>query len=312
MSAIEMDPKATVNQTTMQRSGQLRRRRLRAGLAHVLFILATASAGFILVVLLVRIVSEGAPALGWNLLTENASQTERRIADGRAGFLNGIISTLWIVGVATLFAVPVGIGAALYLEEYAPNNWFTRLIQLNISNLAGVPSVVYGLLGLGILVNFFRVDFLGPSVLAGGLTLGLLVLPIVIIASQEAIRAVPLSLRQAGFALGATPWQVARDHVLPAAAPGILTGMILAVARAIGETAPLIVAGAALYISYVPDTPNDGYSPLPVQVFNLLGNAQPEIREFAAAGIILMLALLLLLNSIAIVLRERANRRIRW
>jgi phosphate transport system permease protein len=140
----------------------------------------------------------------------------------------------------------------------------------------------------------------------------LLVLPIIIIASQEAILAVPLSLRQAGFALGATPWQVARDHVLPAAAPGILTGTILAVARAVGETAPVLVAGAALYITYVPATPADGYSPLSVQVFGLLGNAQPEIREFATAGIILMMALLLVLNSIAIVLRERASRRLRW
>ncbi len=137
-------------------------------------------------------------------------------------------------------------------------------------------------------------------------------LPIIIISAQEAIRAVPLSLRQAGFALGATPWQVARHHVLPAAAPGILTGTILAVARAIGETAPVLVAGAALYITYVPNSPSDGYSPLPVQVFNLLGNAQDDIRQFAAAGIIVMMVLLLLLNSIAIYLRERASRRVRW
>ncbi len=291
---------------------QLRRRQIRAEIAKVIFIAATASAGLVLLILLVRIVSQGWGALDWSLLQENISQTESRIADGRAGYYNGIVSTLWLVVIAAGFAIPVGIGAAIYLEEYSPENFLTRTIQVNIANLAGVPSVVYGLLGLGLLVEFFGNDFLGKSILAGGLTLGLLVLPIIIISAQEAIRAVPLSLRQAGFALGATPWQVARHHVLPAAAPGILTGTILAVARAIGETAPVLVAGAALYITYVPNSPSDGYSPLPVQVFNLLGNAQDDIRQFAAAGIIVMMVLLLLLNSIAIYLRERASRRVRW
>jgi phosphate transport system permease protein len=291
---------------------QLRRRELAARIGTILFIAATASAGLILLVLLIRIFTQGAGALGWNLLQENISQTENRIAGGRAGFYNGIVSTVWIVAIASLFAVPVGLGAAIFLEEYATESWFTKVIQVNISNLAGVPSVVYGLLGLGIFVDFFGERFIGPTILAGGLTLGLLVLPIIIITSQEAIRAVPLSLRQAGFALGATQWQVTRSHVLPAAAPGILTGTILAVARAIGETAPLLVAGAALYITYVPDSPSDGYSPLPVQVYNLMGNAKTGIREFAAAGIIVMMVLLLLLNSVAIFLRERASRKIRW
>ena len=277
-----------------------------------MFFAATASAGLILLVLLARVVSQGWGALDWNLLRENISQTESRIADGRAGYYNGIVSTLWLVIIAAGFAIPVGLGAAIYLEEYSPDNWFTRAVQVNIANLAGVPSVVYGLLGLGLLVEFFGRDFLGRSLSAGGLTLGLLVLPIIIISAQEAIRAVPLSLRQAGYALGATPWQVAWHHVLPAAAPGILTGTILAVARAIGETAPILVAGAALYITYVPDAPSDGYSPLPVQVFNLLGNAQEDIRQFAAAGIIVMMVLLLALNSVAIYLRERASRRVRW
>ena len=291
---------------------QLRKRLRIAAIARYVLLSALAFAVIALVVLLIRIVTQGWDGLGWNLFTENISQTESRIANGRAGFYNGLISTLWIVVVAALFSVPVGLGAAIYLEEYSAQNWFTRIIQVNISNLAAVPSVVYGLLGLGILVRFFKWDFLGPTVFAGGLTLGLLVLPIIIITAQEAIRAVPLSLRQAGFALGATPWQVTRSHVLPAAAPGIFTGTILAVARAVGETAPVLVAGAALYITYVPTSPGDGYSPLPVQVFNLLGNAEPVIREFAAAGIILMLGLLLLLNSVAIVLRERARRQVRW
>ena len=313
MSAVAQSGPTSAGPEALTASPRLRGRRLRAGIARGIFFAATASAGVILVVLLAQVVSQGWDALGWNLLRENISQTENRIADGRAGYYNGIVSTLWIVAIAGLFAVPVGIGAAVYLEEYAPHNWFTKIVQLNISNLAGVPSVVYGLLGLGVLVNFFGSGrFLGPSVLAGGLTLGLLVLPIVIITAQEAIRAVPLSLRQAGFALGATPWQVARHHVLPAAAPGILTGTILAVARAVGETAPVLVAGAVLYITYVPDSPTDGYSPLPVQVFNLLGNSKEEFREFASAGIIVMMALLLLLNSVAIVLRERAGRRVRW
>ena len=313
MSAVvRAETKRGVRRSAWAADPQLKRRRVRGQLAHVLFFAALASAGVILLVLLLRILTQGWDALGWNLLRENISQTENRIAAGEAGFYNGIVSTVWVVLIAALFAVPVGIGAAVYLQEYAPNNWFTRIIQVNISNLAGVPSVVYGLLGLGVLVDFFGTDFLGPSILAGGLTLGLLVLPIVIISAQEAILAVPLSLRQAGFALGATPWQVARDHVLPAAAPGILTGTILAVARAVGETAPVLVAGAALYITYVPNAPTDGYSPLPVQVFNLLGNSKPTIREFASAGIILMMVLLLLLNSIAIYLRERASRRVRW
>lgn len=309
MSAISSAGSPT---TQFQPSAQLRRRQIIGRIAQVILFSALAFATVVLVVLLARITSQGWGGLGWNLFTENISQTESRIADGRAGFYNGLISTIWIVMIAALFAVPVGLGAAIYLEEYAPLNWFTRVIQINISNLAAVPSVVYGLLGLGVLVQFFTRDFLGPTILAGGLTLGLLVLPIIIITSQEAIRAVPLSLRQAGFALGATPWQVTRSHVLPAAAPGILTGTILAVARAVGETAPILVAGAALYITYVPDSPRDGYSPLPVQVFNLLGNAAPVIREFAAAGILMMLGLLLALNSVAIVLRERARRNVRW
>lgn len=290
----------------------LRRRQIVAAIGKIIFFAATASAGIVLLVLLVRILSQGWGALDWNLLRENISQTESRIADGRAGYFNGIVSTVWLVVIAALFAIPVGLGAAIYLEEYSPDNWFTRVVQVNISNLAGVPSVVYGLLGLGLFVEFFGRDFLGRSLISGGLTLGLLVLPIIIISAQEAIRAVPLSLRQAGFALGATPWQVAWHHVLPAAAPGILTGTILAVARAIGETAPILVAGAALYITYVPNSPTDGYSPLPIQVFNLLGNAQEDIRQFAAAGIIVMLVLLFVLNSVAIYLRERASRRLRW
>jgi phosphate transport system permease protein len=314
VSPIASAPSAGAQEPPISLSAgpQLRRRQIRAEIAKVLFVAATASAGNVLLVLLARILSQGWGALDWSLLQENISQTERRISEGRAGDYNGIVSTLWLVAIAAGFAIPVGLGAAIYLEEYSPDNWFTRTVQVNIANLAGVPSVVYGLLGLGLLVEFFGRDFLGRSVAAGGLTLGLLVLPIIIISAQEAIRAVPLSLRQAGFALGATPWQVAWHHVLPAAAPGILTGTILAVARAIGETAPVLVAGAALYITYVPDAPTDGYSPLPVQVFNLLGNAQEDIRQFAAAGIIVMLALLLALNSVAIYLRERASRRARW
>jgi phosphate transport system permease protein len=293
-------------------SAYLRRRQTIAVVAKWLFFSTLAFASVVLVVLIIRILTQGWDALGWNLFTENISQTESRIAEGRAGYRNGLISTLWIVAIAALFSIPIGLGAAIYLEEYAPNNLFTRIVTINISNLASVPSVVYGLLGLGVLVQFFTLDFLGPTVAAGGITLGLLVLPIIIITSQEAIRAVPLSLRQAGYALGATQWQVTKSHVLPAAAPGILTGTILAVARAVGETAPVLVAGAALYITYVPNSLGDGYSPLPVQVFNLLGNAQAEIRTFAAAGIIMMLGLLILLNSVAIILRERARRSVRW
>jgi phosphate transport system permease protein len=214
-----------------------------------------------------------------------------------------------MIGLTILFALPIGVMAAIYLEEYAGVNPVTSFIRINITNLAGIPSIIYGLLGLQIFVRYFG---LGRSVLAGSLTMALLVLPIVIVASQEAIRAVPLSLRQASFALGATKWQTVWFHVLPAAYPGILTGNILAASRAIGETAPLITIGALTYLRYVPDDPLDLFTVLPIQIFNWISKPQDEFHDLAAAGIIVLLVVLLGMNGLAIFLRQRLRRNIQW
>jgi phosphate transport system permease protein len=241
--------------------------------------------------------------LSWDLFTQSNSRKAEN-----AGFQAGIIGTFWVISLTALLAIPIGIGAAIYLEEYAPRNWWTKILQTNISNLAGVPSVVYGLLGLSLFVYFLG---FGRSVLAAALTMGLLILPVIIIASQEAIRAVPSSLREAAFALGATRWQVVRSHVLPAAMPGILTGTILALSRAIGETAPLVVVGAALFLSHNPDGPLSRFTVLPVQIFQWTARPQADFRELAAAGIIILLAMLLLMNSVAIYFRQRFSKD-RW
>jgi phosphate transport system permease protein len=220
-----------------------------------------------------------------------------------------LYGTLWVISLTILIAFPIGVGAAIYLEEYAPKNRWTRILQVNISNLAGVPSVVYGLLGLGVFVELMNI---GRVVLAGALTMALLSLPVIIIAGQEALRAVPLSLRQAAYGVGATRWQVVRHHVLPAAMPGILTGTILSISRAIGETAPLLVVGAALFLTSKPSGVFDSYSALPIQIYQWTSRPQEEFRVVAAAGIIVLLIMLLLMNSIAIVLRQRFSNKARW
>ncbi len=193
-------------------------------------------------------------------------------------------------------------GAAIYLEEFAPKNWFTRFIEINISNLAGVPSIVYGLLGIALFVSWMS---LGRSLLAGSMTLALLVLPIVILASREAIRAVPDTYRQAAYALGATPWQVVRGVVLPSSMPGILTGVILAMSRAIGEAAPVIAISALVYLTFVPSSPLDRFTVLPIQIFNWTTRFTDDFRSLAAAGIIVLLIILLSMNAVAIYVRNR-------
>ena len=211
------------------------------------------------------------------------------------------------MGLTAAFTVPVGTGAAIYLEEYAPKNWFTRLIEVNISNLAGVPSIVYGLLGLALFVQWMA---LGRSLLAGGLTLSLLVLPIVILASREAIRAVPRTHRDAAYALGATRWEVTKLVVLPASLPGILTGIILAMSRAIGEAAPVIAITALVYLTFVPTDPLDRFTVLPIQIYNWMSRPQEEFKGLAAAGIIVLLVVLLAMNAIAVYLRNRFQNRL--
>jgi phosphate transport system permease protein len=237
----------------------------------------------------------------------------------RAGVKTAILGSLWVIAITILFAFPVGVSAAIYLEEYAGDNWFNRIIQTNINNLAGVPSIIYGMLGLAIFVRalepltsgalFGLVDdpttANGRTILSAGLTLGLLILPLIIINAQEAIRAVPNSLRQAGFGLGATKWQTVWAHVLPNAMPGILTGTILAISRAIGETAPLVVVGASTFITFDPDGPFSKFTVLPIQIWQWTTRPQAEFRNLAAAAIIVLLILLLLLNTTAVLLRNR-------
>jgi phosphate transport system permease protein len=227
-----------------------------------------------------------------------------------AGFRMGVIGSLWLLGLVAVFAIPVGVGAAVFLEEYAPPGRLRRVIQTNIANLAGVPSIVYGILGLALFVRAFGFKrlALGPSLWAGALTLGLLILPVIVIATQEALRTVPPSLRQAALALGATRWEMVRDHVLPAALPGILTGTILGLSRAIGETAPLLMVGAAGSILRPPKGPSDRYTALPVEIYNYAKEADTEFQTVAAGGILLLLALLLTMNAVAIVIRNRYAR----
>ena len=220
----------------------------------------------------------------------------------KAGLKPALFGTIWIMLLTGAFTVPVAVGAAIYVEEYAPKNWLTRIVEVNMANLAGVPSIVYGLLGLAVFVQFMS---LGRTILAGALTLSLLVLPIVIIASREAIRAVPDAYRQAAYALGSDQWQVIRGVVLPSALPGILTGTILAMSRAIGEAARVLAISALVYLTFSPTDPLDRFTVLPIQVFNWISRPQDDFRSLAAAGIIVLLVILLGMNAIAIILRDR-------
>ncbi len=236
-----------------------------------------------------------------------------------AGVRTAILGSLWLVGIALLFALPIGTGAAIYLQEYAPKNWFTAIIQTNINNLAGVPSIVYGMLGLAIFVRvlepltsgllFGVTDSNGRTVLSAGLTMGVLVLPMIIINAQEAIKAVPDSLRQAAYGVGATRWQTVWHHVLPNALPGVLTGSILALSRALGETAPLIVVGASTFISLDPSGPFSKFTALPIQIYQWTTRAQSEFHAIAAGAIVVLLVLLLTLNATAVLLRNRFQKR---
>ena len=225
----------------------------------------------------------------------------------RAGIYAPLIGTLYMMVITAAVAFPLGVGAAIYLEEYARKNWFARMIQINIANLAGVPSIVYGLLGLQLFVRTMELD---RSVLAGALTMALLVMPIIIVSAQEALRAVPPSMREGAYALGATRWQMIRTSVLPFAFGGTMTGTILAMSRAIGETAPLLVIGGLTFVAFLPSSPTDSFTILPIQIFNWVSRPQADFQTIAAAGILMLLLLLLLLNSTAIILRQRT--RVRW
>ena len=266
-----------------------------------LFLLALCIGLAGLIILIIQVLIEGVPWLSWTLLSSYQSRFPEQ-----AGLLAPVIGSLWLMALTAAFTVPVGVGAAVYLEEYAPKNRLTQIIEINSSNLAGVPSIVYGLLGLAVFVQWMA---MGRSLLAGGLTLSLLVLPIVILTSREAIRAVPQSYRQGAYALGSTQWEVTKKIVLPSAFPGILTGVILAMSRAVGEAAPILAITALVYVTFVPSNPLDRFTILPLQIFDWVGRPQEDFQSLAAAGIIVLLAMLLSMNALAIFLRNKYQKR---
>ncbi|MBI2832784.1 MAG: phosphate ABC transporter permease PstA [Chloroflexi bacterium] len=279
----------------------LKLRKIKGGLFSTLFLGSTLVGTLVLIVLLADVLRDSAGWLDWQFLTSYPSRKPEE-----AGLLSAFFGSLWVMMFTALFSFPVGIGTAIYLEEYAPDNRLIRLIQMNISNLAGVPSIVYGLLGLSLFVQALA---LGRSILAGAMTLTLMSLPVIIIAAQEAIRSVPEAHRLGAFALGSTRWQVVRRIVLPSAFPGVLTGTILAMSRAIGEAAPIIAISALVYLTYIPTNPLDRFTVLPIQIFNWVSRPQEDFQHLAAAGIIVLLVVLLSMNAVAIFLRNRYQKR---
>ena len=276
-------------------------RKINDNILYILCLIGIIIAFLSLFALLAGAFRDGLPWLSFDLLTNFPSRFPEE-----AGLKAALFGSLWVIGLTALISFPLGIASALYLEEYAPANWFTSFIQLNIANLAGVPSIVYGILGLAL---FVRAVSLGRSVLSGALTMTLLILPVIIIASREAIRSIPKALREGAYALGASQWQVTQKVVLSQAIPGILTGTILALSRAIGETAPMIAIAALVYVRFIPTSPLDRFTVLPIQIYNWMGLPQSEFRGLAAAGIMVLLAVLLAMNSIAIYIRNRYQKR---
>ena len=294
-----------------------RRQRRQDLMFNIVGMACTALGLVVLAALLVDLAVDGAGRIDWQFLTSYSSGRAHR-----AGILAAWVGTLVIMLVTALAAVPLGIAAAVYLEEYAPRNWLTTLIEINITNLAGVPSIIFGLMGLGLLAQKFG---LGETTLTGGITLGLLILPIVIVTTREALRAVPNNIREAAYAVGATKWQVIWHHLLPSATGGVATGTIIALSRAIGETAPLLVAGAVTFISYLPTPPlqnrppfvnfvwtRDPYTVLPIQMFDWISRPSADFHANAAAAGLVLVGITLLMNGIAVVIRFRSRRRFKW
>ena len=294
----------------------LRRRRIEQ-LFIVLGIASISVALFALAVLLIDLAITGIPRLSWEFFVNFPS---RRAAE--AGVLSAWVGSLLVISVTALVGVPLGVGAAIYLEEYSRKSFFSDLVEINVANLAGVPSIVYGLLALGLFVYGLGT---GRSIFTAGLTLALLILPVVIVATREAVRAIPVSLREAAYALGATKAEVVRHHVLPAALPGILTGVIIGVSRALGETAPLITIGALTFIAFLPASPVtseppfisfdwlfDGFTVLPIQAFNWISRPGRDFHANAAAAGIVLLVLTLSLNATAIYIRYRVRKKLSW
>ena len=274
------------------------KRRQNVGKLFYIILLLFSLIGLIgLSALLIQILRDGLPYLSTNIIFNYPS---RHI--DQAGLKSALFGTLWILSLTALISLPIGMGAAIYLEEFAKKNWITNFIEINIGNLAGVPSIVYGLLGLTIFVELLG---LGRVVLAGALTMTLLILPIIILSTRESIKAVPNSYREAALALGATKWQMVKRVVLPIAFPGFLTGATLAMSRAIGESAPMIAISALVYITFIPSHAMDRFTVLPIQIFNWISRPQAEFAGLAAAGIIVLLTVLLLMNAVAVYFRNR-------
>ena len=307
----------TAEASLAQIRADVSRRKLLDKLFVILGLLVMFSALLVLVVLFVDLVQEGAPKLTWDFLNSFPSRKAER-----AGILSAWVGTSLIMLVTAAVSMPVGVAAAIYLEEYAPKNWMTAIIEVNVTNLAGVPSIIYGLLALGLFVYQFN---LGQSIAAAGLTLSLLILPIVIVATRESLRAVPRAIREAAYALGATRWEVTAHHVLPYSTGGILTGMIIGLSRAIGETAPLITIGALSFIAFLPESPfhsefpffsfgwlKEAFTAMPIQMFNWVSRPDPAFQVNAAAAGAILLGMTLLMNGIAIYVRYRFRKRINW
>lgn len=257
----------------------------------------------LLTIFIGSIIVDGVQRIDWDFITSLPSRKAER-----AGIFTALMGSVWVLVLTTIIALPVGIAAAIYLEEYAEKNRLSSLLEVNISNLAGVPSIIYGLLGLEI---FVRIMQMGASVLAGSFTLALLILPIVIVSTREAIKAVPKSVRDASFALGASKWQTVSRQLLPASFGGILTGVILALSRAVGETAPLIVIGALTYVPFAPSSPMDEFSVLPIQIFNWISRPQHGFEVNAAAAIIVLLSITFLMNGIAVYFRNKWQKKLK-
>jgi len=296
---------------------RISRNKLRDHLFAIIGLLATLIGFVLLFTLIIDLLIDGFPRLGWQFFTSYPSRFPEK-----AGILSAWVGTTLVMIVTAATAIPLGIATGIYLEEYGRKNWLTHLIEINMNNLAGVPSIIYGLLALGLFVYFFR---FGESILTGGLTLGLLILPMVVIATRESIRAIPNSIREASYALGATKWQTVKDHIIPYSTGGILTGIIIGLSRAIGETAPIITVGALTFIAFLPTPPitsefpflsfrwlSDPFTVMPIQMFNWISRPQHAFHLNAAAAGIVLLFMTLLMNGLAIYLRYRFRRKIKW
>lgn len=282
----------------------MRINRIKDNLFKYWAILCTAFGIIMLGVFLTNILIDGLNRINWSFITSLPSRHAEK-----AGIYTAILGTLWVLVLTAIIAIPIGVGAGIYLEEYAKKSKLAGLLEINITNLAGVPSIIYGILGLEV---FVRTVGLGTSILAGSLTLSLLILPIIIVSTRESIKAVPKTIREASYALGATKWQTISKQIMPAASGGIVTGVILALSRAIGETAPLILVGALTYVTIVPTSPMDHYSVLPMQIFNWISRPEKEFATNAAAAIIVLLFITFIMNGIAIYLRHRWQKKVKW